>query len=389
MSKWLSSKGFKGVRFREHPTRKVTGGRPDKYYTIRFKVNGVLHEEGIGWTSEGWNEAKAASQLAKLKESHRTGEGALTLAAARKIAEDEREAKILEAVSLKVLFSDYYLPQQKADGKATRSIERETALMNLWIAPEIGDLPLAEIKPAHLDKLKLSMKDKNSPRSIQYALAVVRQVFNFAASRGMYEGGNPVKLVKKPEFDNSRHAFLSKEQAQALLAELKGRSEQVYEIALMSILCGLRAGEIFSLTWGAVDLHHGILSILDPKNKKNRHVYLQSPLLEILKGKEPGRADDLVFPGRGGMRIVQISDSFNRAVDKLGFNEGVTDPRKKVVFHTLRHTHASWAVQDGVGLYTVQASLGHKGMEMVQRYSHLAPNAVEAASASCAKKLGL
>jgi len=212
-------------------------------------------------------------------------------------------------------------------------------------------------------------------------------VFNFASIRGLYDGGNPVRLIKKPEFDNRRFAFLTQEQAKALLIELKGRSEQVYEMALVSLLCGLRAGEIFSLTWGAVDLEHGVLSILDPKNKRNRHVHMPTMLQDIFKAKEAGRADELVFPDLNGKRIVQVSDSFNRAVEKLGFNQGVTDPRQKVVFHTLRHTHASWAVQDGESLYKVQASLGHRGMEMVQRYSHLAPDSIKSVSDACASRL--
>ena len=55
-------------------------------------------------------------------------------------------------------------------------------------------------------------------------------------------------------------------------------------------------------------------------------------------------------------------------------NEGITDPRDKVVFHTLRHTFASWLVQAGVPLYTVQRLMGHKSIVMTQRYAHLAPD---------------
>ena len=40
-------------------------------------------------------------------------------------------------------------------------------------------------------------------------------------------------------------------------------------------------------------------------------------------------------------KIEQISDTFNRTVKELKFNEGVKDRRMKVVFHTLRHTYAS------------------------------------------------
>jgi site-specific recombinase XerD len=41
----------------------------------------------------------------------------------------------------------------------------------------------------------------------------------------------------------------------------------------------------------------------------------------------------------------------------------------------MRHTAASWLLQDGVPLYDVQALLGHKDYATTQRYAHLAPGA--------------
>jgi site-specific recombinase XerD len=41
----------------------------------------------------------------------------------------------------------------------------------------------------------------------------------------------------------------------------------------------------------------------------------------------------------------------------------------------MRHTAASWLVQDGVPLYDVQALLGHESFATTQRYAHLAPDA--------------
>lgn len=70
---------------------------------------------------------------------------------------------------------------------------------------------------------------------------------------------------------------------------------------------------------------------------------------------------------------TQISASFKRIVEEIGLNEGISDPRQKVVFHTLRHTFASWLVQKGTPLYTVAELMGHKSLTMTSRYAHLAP----------------
>ncbi|MFH1021643.1 MAG: hypothetical protein V1782_13690 [Pseudomonadota bacterium] len=77
MAKWQSS-GARGVRFYEHDTRKH-GVRKDRYFAIRYQHEGKRREEGLGWSSEGWTEKKAAAILAELQENHRRGSGPRTL----------------------------------------------------------------------------------------------------------------------------------------------------------------------------------------------------------------------------------------------------------------------------------------------------------------------
>jgi len=56
------------------------------------------------------------------------------------------------------------------------------------------------------------------------------------------------------------------------------------------------------------------------------------------------------------------------------FNNGVTDPRQKVTFHTLRHTFASWLAMQGTPILTIKELLGHQSLAMTERYSHLSPD---------------
>jgi integrase len=42
-----------------------------------------------------------------------------------------------------------------------------------------------------------------------------------------------------------------------------------------------------------------------------------------------------------------------------------------VVFHSLRHTHASWLAKRGAPLLAIADSLGHKSLAMTKRYAHL------------------
>ncbi|GHU19008.1 integrase [Alphaproteobacteria bacterium] len=369
-----------GLRYREHATRKH-GLQKDKYFIIRYMVDGKRKEEGLGWLSEGWTEKKAAARLFELKENNRTGQGPKTLAEKReqskKAQEQEEEKQKEDSVKL-ITFSEVfekYIAQARQD-KNEKSCDNEVSIFKNWIASSVENKTMNEITLDLLEQIKKAMSDAGkATKTIRHMLALVRQVFNYAINRDLYSGNNPVNKIKKPSSDNRRIRFLTKKEASTLLEHLSKSSEQVHDMALLSLHCGLRAGEIFSLTWNDVDFEHGILSIKDTKSGRNRSAIMTRDIKKILEeNKENSETSGLVFISTTGAKITEISNSFARAVNTLGFNNGVDDDRQKVVFHTLRHTYASWLVMSGVDLYTVQRLMGHSTISMTERYSHLAPD---------------
>ena len=50
MTTWKKTK-YVGVRYRESKNRRHRG-RPEKYFTVRYKSHGRTIEEGVGWESE-------------------------------------------------------------------------------------------------------------------------------------------------------------------------------------------------------------------------------------------------------------------------------------------------------------------------------------------------
>lgn len=379
MARHYIKTAFVGVRYREHETRKH-GIRPDRYFFVRYKLNGKDKEEGLGWSSQGWTAQKAAEKLAKLKEAQRTGEGAITLAqkrqqaaAARQAEAEARATEERDNISLAQVWGKY-LPVAQAN-KAAHTAYAEEAAYRLWLSPTLADKPLRDIKPIHLERIKKTMAEAGrSAQTVRHVLAALRQVFNFAKRNGLYAGDNPVSMVKKPSADARRLRFLSHDEADRLLAALAERESNVHDMALLALHCGLRAGEIFSLTWGDVDMERGVLILRDTKSGKTRAAYMTEAVTTMLAGMERRGHNDLVFLSANGGRIVQVSETFNRVVTALGLNNGVTDLRQKVVFHTLRHTFASWLVEQGIDLYSVKELMGHGTLAMTERYSHLSPD---------------
>jgi integrase len=375
--KWKKTK-HRGLEYRDHATRKH-GVKKDRFYRYRIQIDGERIRESFGWLSEGWTLEKCLVEIARLKQNRITGEGPATLKEQREIAEQKKA----EQRQAEILFSevwDKYQKQAKAD-RGESSLTREASLYLHWIEPALANIPMKDVSPFHIEKIKSKMAKKGrAPRSVEYTLAIIRQVFNYAKRTDLFTGDNPVSKVKIPRTDNRRVRFLTHEEADTLLAELMKKSKQVHDMALLSLHTGMRAGEIFGLTWGCVDLDAGTLLLKDTKNKASRTAFMTQAVKDMLAEIMTGDAgmDDLVFPGRNGVKMVQMSKTFKRTVDSL-FNEGVDDPRQRVTFHSLRHTFASWLVMEGVDLYRVKELLGHKDLTMTQRYSHLAPDSLRGA----------
>jgi integrase len=378
----------------------------DRYFLIRYQRDGKRKEEGLGWASEGWTAEVANEKLAELKRAARTGDGPQRLNEAREIedarleaAKEERAEAAKAAITFGEFFQETYLPHAKSYKKG-HTWESEERLYRLWFKPVIGDVPIRKITlEKHLKAIDWRMQkgqredtspEKSKPRPLsaksrQHALALLRQVWNYGKRSGVTSGDWPGKVMSKkerPKVNNQKDRFLTREEADMLLTELAHASTKLHDIALLSLHTGMRADEVFSLTWGHVNLANDTLKLVDTKNGENRTVYLTPGGKDVLAArnetaKEHGEdgPGHLLFLDRKGNKIVAPSAAFARVVDRLGLNDGITDSRQKVTFHTLRHTYASWLVEAGVDLYTVSKLLGHKSLAMTQRYAHVGPNA--------------
>ena len=369
----------RGIRYREHPTRKYGVPRHlDRYFVLRLAVDGVMLQEALGWESEGITLEKARIELANLREAKRTGEGPCSLTEKRKIAETQRqaeeEARRAEEVA-GITVADFWRNNYKpAQGhKAQGSLVAEEALWNKWLNPRIGDTPLVKLTPALLDKVKADMIEAGkAPSSIKYAMAVISQIWTLAERDDIVTGKCPTKRITLPKQDNRRERYLTADEADKLLSVLSDRSPLMRDMAILGLDCGLRFGEIAGLTWPDCDFGRGMLQIRDPKSGVNRTAYM-TPRVKAVLEAHTGNDCENVFVDRHGNPILYTPRVFRNVVDEL-FNQGITDRRHKVCFHTLRHTFASRLVEGATDLYSVSKLMGHSTIRMTERYSHLSPD---------------
>lgn len=401
--KWIKT-NHKGLRYYEHQERKH-GKKSDRYYSIRFKVDKKEYSYGIGWLSEGIPEAIRKDEpelgfegyclklLRQYKGNVKTGSGPRSPKENRAIKEKKREQAEQERIKVEkenVTFgrfmSETYLPQSERDKKA-KTYATEEMLYRLHMAGTIGNLPLSEIAPFHIERIKKAMTDKKlSPRTIQYVLQLTRHAFNTARKLRIYAGESPTQAVRWPKLDNMKLRYLSINEAETLLAALAAKSQNLHDISLMSLHCGLRFDEIAALTWSCVNWEAGTTLIILNAKGGSRTAYLTERAKDMLKIRKQGRPDELIFPKRSGDgTMAQASKVFSITVKKLGLNEGVTDRKQKVTFHTLRHTYATHLYESTHDLYLTQRSLGHATATMTQRYAKMSENRLREGAAALEK----
>jgi len=374
----------------------MKNGQPDRYFAMRYRLAGKAVEEALGWSSEGWNAEKAHEVLSRIKSNVRTGLGPQTLAETRSRAEQARQAEAeaeraaaREALTLDRFFEDHYLPRAKRE-KRSWATDRNRYIK--LIAPSFGHLGLAEVAREELQEFVDEMADGGAaPATIKQYLGIIRRVFNVAAETrlegaALFTGPNPAQGIRLPAVQNSRERFLTGEEADLLIGAAKQLTyPDLHDAIVLSLNTGLRLGELRRLTWREVDFGVAMVTVMDEAQRKpGGKVPLNEAALEILRARKRSAAGPagLVFPPILGDRLREnLSHEFRRLVDRLGLNQGLApdDRQRRVVFHTLRHTFASWLAVAGVDIYRIKTLMRHKTMAMTMRYAHLIPDATHEA----------
>jgi integrase len=194
---------------------------------------------------------------------------------------------------------------------------------------------------------------------------------------------NPFADLELPRIEPRAVEFYEHDEAEALYdaaAELSG--PQWRTLIELGMAVGLRPGEIYGLHGHRVSWLRSRIEVIDvmtrhglrewPKSKRSHRVVpVPAHILEGMSVLMAGRPRDaLVFTAPMG---GPVTDGHFR--DRVWYPAVAAAGIRRFPPRVMRHTAASWLVQDGVPLLDVQALLGHEDYATTQRYAHLAPGA--------------
>jgi integrase len=355
---------YPGVYVRTSTKRRYDG-RPDQCYDIKYTLpNGKPKWEKIGWASEGYTAKKANVVRGERIRSMRHGE---------ELPHDRKRASLHEVWEK---FKSWKEPRTSTSNM--KSLQQSYDQIIDFFG---GEVMLDEITGSRIEDFKNHIMKDRAPRTAQKILGHLQTIWGKGDQWFSQRLRDPFKHddYEAPTVDNARMRWLSKEEADDLLAALREVDQDWYDISVLSLYSGMRQGEITGLIVGHIhpDLRMATVPAKDPRNHDRvRDVYFNSTCQEILKRRMKGRrGSDLLFPNGSLRQYSGPSKAFWRVVDDLGFNKDVEDDRWKVCFHTLRHTFATWMAMEGsVNIRTLQELLGHKTIQMTMRYAKFMPN---------------
>lgn len=236
-----------------------------------------------------------------------------------------------------------------------------------------NDSPIDKISKNDLVKWRNNLKDKGlATRTMNRGIRYVKAVFQFASD--VYDLPNNATVLKSFRLDADDKAEMEVwtiEEFNKFRQCVKMKEYRLFFDFLF--WTGCRRGEALALQ--TTDFHGNKVSITKAiKHYKNgflplktdsskREILVDDELLESLR---PNIESDkpFVFGGETSLSISQVQRQFTQAIKKAGV--------KPIRLHDLRHSHATFLINNGVNIVAVSKRLGHATInQTLSTYTHL------------------
>ena len=307
----------------------------------------------------------------------------------------------------KVTIADYLRDWLDADaGISPKTRERYRQLVERQIVPHLGTVALQKLRPVQVsDWHSVLLKTGLAARTVGHAHRVLHRGLERAVALEIVSR-NVAHPVSPPKVERVEVAILTADQIVDTLRRIE--DHPLHSIVALAVGTGMRRGEICGLASGCLDLDAATVRVecsleetaagLRLKPPKTRHglrtISLPKSTVAILREHSRRQLEQrlLLGLGRPGAddKVFPLFDGSPYPPDKLSRDWGnLVRDRKlaRIMFHALRHSHASALIAAGVDIVTVSKRLGHGSpaitlgvyAHLFNRTDALAAQAIEAA----------
>ncbi|MEZ3156679.1 tyrosine-type recombinase/integrase [Microbacterium sp. BWR-S6Y] len=250
-------------------------------------------------------------------------------------------------------------------------------LHELFAFLDSGDVDALQAERRHIDLWRTTLTGAASTTARK--LAAVSSFYTYALS-GSYVRTNPVTLVKRPKInaDYSATNGLTEQEARALIAAAHEDGPRSVALVSLLLVTGARLAEVLNARVDDLqhDAGHRVL-VVHRKGGRISKLVVPAPVVHSLStylGQSTAEGTELastasptdnppIFTTRTG-RGWAASEAF-RTVQRLARRAGIA---ASISPHSLRHTHATLALANGVALHDLQDSMDHADPRTTRRY---------------------
>lgn len=269
---------------------------------------------------------------------------------------------------------DSYLPFVK---NYKKSWSTDECLIRNHLIPAFGKKYMDEVSKKDVIQFISSHAKTHKNGSVNRVIILLRYIYNLAIKwESIGVSKNPTTGIPLLEENNKKERYLTPNEANKLIMSLKDSDNKMLQFIIpMLILTGARKNEVLQAKWEDFNLDKMIWRIPITKSGKARHVPISEGVLNLLQLVPRNCAHVFANP-KTCKPFVSIFSSWNTARRLVGLED--------VRIHDLRHSFASFLVNNGRSIYEVQKILGHTQIKTTQRYSHLSNESlISAANVVC------
>lgn len=306
----------------------------------------------------------------------------------------EQYGKSKEKINPEMPFGEWidfwYRTYCKHTVRVTTQEEYENRIYN-HIIPGIGNIPLNKLTQSDIQQFYAKTKSGGrilrvetygaglSDRVIRAIHANCRSALEKAVQEGLIRT-NPAVGCKLPPKKSREMKVLTQSEIVRFLNRAK--EEGYYELFLLELGTGMRRGEILALKWSDLNFTtgelridkqitamHGELFISEPKTKASKRTVILPPsILHILSEYKKSIDSEWIFPSPLDNAKPRFPSAVRKRLQLILERAGCP----KVRFHDLRHTFATMALEKGMDVKTLSATIGHvSSATTIDIYSHI------------------
>jgi integrase len=247
------------------------------------------------------------------------------------------------------------------------------------IMPRIGRTLIGDVTPADVDRI---VATTTGERNRAYVAVLIKKTVNFAVRARILpvDHRNPAADVKVKRSRKAGRA-LELEEIEAFGKALgdmerEGKvSPWLANLLRLSLVCGLRPGEVRTLKWSMVNIPRRKMVVVGKTGE--REIHLTDAAAEILTATPRIQGNEYVFAGRRfGEPIVAVHKGLGLVQARAGI--------ERFRPYDLRHSAATGALALGADVRAVQALLGHADLQTTAGYLHASDKRRKAAAESAA-----